>query len=122
MCIKSFNVYTFEFKWKLLLGCFLHFPNSFTSFPRHFKVTNERTTSFPFSFHITVSMQSCWRSCKKGHQFANNARRDGVQLAQEVLCMCRLRNLLNILYMAFNWCKIEFPLPFTELESPYNNG
>ena len=122
MCIKSFNVYTFEFKWKLLLGCFLHFPNSFTSFPRHFKVTNDTTTSFPFSFHITVTMQSCWRPCKKGHQFANNARRDGVQLAQEVLCMYWLRNLLNILYMAFNWCKIEFPLPFTELESPYNNG
>ena len=122
MCIKSFNVYTFEFKWKLLLGCFLHFPNGFTSFPRDFKVVKQTTTSFPFSFHITSSMQSCRRSCNKGHQFANDARGDGVQMVQEVLCMYCLRNLLNIFHMAFNWFKSEFPLPFTELESPRNNG
>ena len=122
MCINSFNVYTFEFKWKFGLGCFLHFPNGFTSFPRNFKVVKQTTTSFPFSFHITSFVQSCWRSCNKGHQFANDARRDGVQMVQEVLCMCCLRNLLNILYTAFNWCKNEFPLPFTELESPCNNG
>ena len=93
MCIQSFNVYTFEFKWKLLLGCFLHFPNGFTSFPRDFKVVREITTSFPLSFHITVSMQSCRRSSNKGHQFANVARGDGVQMVQELLCMCCVRNL-----------------------------